>query len=71
VTHTCHHPRCDVAVSPKMLACRPHWFSLPKPLRDEIWATYRPGQEATKTPSGEYIAAFMACQEFWLAQDAA
>ncbi len=24
--------------------CRKHWFSLPKRLRDAIWATYRDGQ---------------------------
>jgi len=24
-------------------------------LRNKVWATYRPGQEITKTPSAEYI----------------
>jgi hypothetical protein len=69
--HTCHHPHCDRPVPPKMLACRPHWFALPKPLRDNIWATYRPGQEQTKDPSVAYLEAFMDCQAFWLGQDAA
>lgn len=55
--HTCHWPGCNVAVPPAMWGCREHWFSLPKYLRDEIWRTYRPGQEITKTPSAEYIAA--------------
>lgn len=41
---------------PAMWGCKPHWFSLPKRLRDQIWATYRRGQEVTKTPSAAYIA---------------
>lgn len=28
---------------------------LPKYLRDEVWRTYVPGQEITKTPSREYL----------------
>jgi hypothetical protein len=64
--HTCHHPTCDVAVPPKMLACRTHWFSLPKPLRDGIWAAYRPGQEISKTPSVAYLEAFQDCVAFWM-----
>ena len=40
-----------------MWGCKPHWFTLPKPLRDRIWATYRAGQEITKTPSDAYLKA--------------
>jgi hypothetical protein len=43
--HVCHWPGCGRQVPPAMWGCREHWFSLPKPLRDRIWATYRPGQE--------------------------
>lgn len=55
--HTCHWPGCDVVVPPRLWGCAHHWFELPVALRKEIWATYRPGQEITKTPSAEYIAA--------------
>lgn len=24
-----------------MLMCRPHWFTLPRPLRDQVWRTWR------------------------------
>lgn len=65
--HTCHWPGCDTAVPPAMWGCRAHWFKLPKPLRDRIWATYRPGQEITKTPSAEYIAAAKDVQA-WIAE---
>jgi len=47
-----------------MWGCREHWFKIPKTLRDRIWATYRPGQEITKTPSVEYIEAAKAVQEW-------
>jgi len=26
-----------------MYACKPHWFVLPKPIRSEIWRTYKAG----------------------------
>jgi hypothetical protein len=68
MTHTCHWPGCGKPVPPAMWGCRPHWFRLPKHLRDLIWVTYVPGQEITKTPSSEYITAAKAVQE-WIAAD--
>lgn len=62
--HTCHWPDCTTAVSPSMWGCKKHWFSLPKALRDEIWRTYVPGQEITKTPSAEYLAAARKVQDW-------
>lgn len=44
MAHTCHATGCKVAVPPEMFMCKRHWFSLPKSMRDRIWATYRPGQ---------------------------
>jgi hypothetical protein len=54
--HTCHATGCTRAVPPKMFMCRPHWYSLPKAMRDAIWAAYVPGQERRKDPTPEYIA---------------
>jgi hypothetical protein len=65
--HHCHWPGCTVAVPPKLWGCKPHWYRLPKPIRDRIWATYRPGQERDKNPSPEYIAAARAAREWVLA----
>lgn len=63
MAHVCHAENCNVPVPPKMMMCRKHWFMVPKPLRDAVWAEYRPGQEITKDPSVEYIdAAFAAVQ---------
>lgn len=45
-----------------MWGCKPHWFMLPKELRDRIWGTYRPGQEIEQNPSDEYLAAARAAQ---------
>lgn len=55
--HGCHWPGCTVQVPPAMWGCKPHWFRLPKRLRDAIWDTYEPGQEQTLTPSAAYLAA--------------
>lgn len=35
---------------------------LPLSLRNQIWATYKPGQEITKTPSSEYVDVAMEVQ---------
>lgn len=64
--HTCHHPTCKKETPPRMLACPDHWLMLPKQLRDNIWDTYRPGQEIDKKPSKEYLEAADACKKWWL-----
>lgn len=64
MSHVCHWPGCGTPVPPKLWGCKPHWFGLPKRLRDLIWATYVPGQEVTKTPSPEYQAAARQVQEY-------
>lgn len=53
--HECHWPGCDKQVPPAMWGCKPHWFKLPKILRDAIWAAYVPGQERRMDPSDEYL----------------
>lgn len=37
---TCAHPHCDVEIADYQLACRPHWYELPTPLRNRIWKYY-------------------------------
>lgn len=64
IKHTCHWPGCPVEVPPVMWGCKKHWFTLPKLLRDQIWATYEPGQEITKIPSVEYLNAALAAQQW-------
>lgn len=44
MAHTCHATGCTKNVPPEMFMCKKHWFSLPKSMRNAIWATYRPGQ---------------------------
>lgn len=64
--HGCHWPGCDKQVPPAMWGCKAHWFALPKSLRDRIWLTYVPGQEATLTPSADYLEVAHEVQE-WIA----
>lgn len=54
MAHTCHATNCTATVPPTMWGCRKHWFMVPKPLRDRIWATYKDGQCDTYDPSSEY-----------------
>lgn len=53
--HHCHWPGCQVQVPPALWGCKPHWFRLPKDLRDRIWNAYRPGQEKDLSPSETYL----------------
>ena len=74
MAHKCHWPGCPVEVPPDLWGCKPHWFRLPKRLRDRIWVTYRRGQEITKTPNAEYIAVAREVQDWialqdWIAQN--
>lgn len=67
-THTCHWTGCDKAVPPAMWGCKTHWFSLPQHIRSQIWLTYKPGQEISKTPSREYLEAAKAAEE-WIREN--
>ena len=62
--HACHATGCDVVVPPRLFMCKKHWFALPKPMRDAVWAAYRPGQEVTRDPSREYLEASRAAIEY-------
>lgn len=42
--HHCHARGCKVSVPPEMLMCRPHWYKVPKKIRDAVWEHYREGQ---------------------------
>lgn len=33
-------PTCNVPIGGDLVACKPHWFSLPKSMRDRIWALF-------------------------------
>jgi hypothetical protein len=57
MAHVCHAMGCGVAVPPRMLMCRRHWFMVPKNLRDDVWDAYESGQEQSKNPSGVYVVA--------------
>ncbi len=44
--------------------CRPHWYQVPKPLRDAVWATWRSGAGAgTPAHTAAIRAAIAALQE--------
>lgn len=66
--HTCHWPGCGQQVPPAKWGCAYHWFRLPKAIRNEIWSTYRVGQEETATPSRAYVMAARKAQEWIKAQ---
>jgi hypothetical protein len=58
--HTCHANGCNNSVPPRMLMCLRHWRMVPRPLQQAVWATYVPGQEIRKDPTGNYLDAARA-----------
>lgn len=64
MSHTCHAYNCNRPVPPEMFMCRPHWFSLPKPLRNNIWTAYRNGQCDDYQISRAYANAAQAAIHF-------
>lgn len=60
MAHRCPSPGCEERVPSGRYACRRHWFTIPKPLRDELWQAFR----TEGIFSEEYIAAAAACKEF-------
>lgn len=45
-THQCPRKGCTQRVPQHRLMCGGCWFSLPKPLRDKVWQTWRGGRGA-------------------------
>lgn len=66
--HECHWPGCQEQCKPAAWGCRRHWYMLPLSLRNRIWATFRPGQEATLTPSRQYVAVAREVQT-WISEN--
>lgn len=62
--HPCHWPGCPQQVHPARWGCLPHWRKLPKRLRDALWAAYRPGQEADRRPSRQYVEVAREIQDW-------
>lgn len=60
MAHACHATGCLRPVPREMFMCKPHWFAVPKPIRDRIWRAYRDGQCDDMNPSREYCEAAKA-----------
>jgi len=59
-THKCPAPPCAVQVRYDQLACRGHWYALPKAMRDEIWQTWRqPGHSGRHAELVAEAAAYL------------
>jgi hypothetical protein len=41
--HRCPWPGCERRVGFELWGCAPHWYRIPKPLRDELWRAWRAG----------------------------
>ena len=69
MSHHCHATGCTAPVPPEMFACRRHWFMLPRPLRNDIWKTYRVGQCDDWQISHAYANAARSAVRFLAAKD--
>jgi hypothetical protein len=42
----CPVPGCGEPIDPSRLMCRRDWYLVPKPMRDQVWCTWRSGEGA-------------------------
>jgi hypothetical protein len=71
-SHECHWPGCHLQVPAAQWGCKAHWMSLPKIIRDRIWAAYTLGQEDDHSlVSEEYLDAASQAQRWITAYKAA
>lgn len=62
MTHSCPAKGCSAEVPRSMLACRPHWFALPAPLRAAINASWR---DRKKNGLSAWSANVMEARRLW------
>jgi hypothetical protein len=61
MSHDCPAKGCTRTVNPAMLMCRPHWYMVPKPLRNAVWSAWADGDGAgTPAHSAAILAAIEA-----------
>ena len=58
-THPCPCG-CGQQIRATRLMCRTSWYQVPKPLRDQVWATWRNGDGAGTPEHGDAIRAAVA-----------
>jgi hypothetical protein len=46
-TGRCAAPGCGDQIDPTRLMCRRDWYRVPKRLRDQVWRTWRSGQQSS------------------------
>lgn len=46
MSHKCPGPDCSRQVADHMLMCRPHWYQVPRTLRDDVWNAWQNGAGA-------------------------
>ncbi len=70
MTHKCPKDGCGIDMPTHLLACRPHWYSIPRPVRDEINYAWKQFQKAERDDLGvlrlaqkRYVAARKAAIE--------
>jgi hypothetical protein len=52
---SCPIAGCGYQIDPSRLMCRTHWYTVPKELRDQVWATWRSGQGADSRDHQEAV----------------
>lgn len=67
--HHCHARGCKAQVPPAKFMCPRHWAMIPAELQRAVWQHFRPGQEISKDPGGNYLRAAKAAIDAVAAAD--
>lgn len=65
--HGCAHPACRKSIPVDLLACRPHWYALPRELRNQVWIAWQALCSGVDWAIERHDAAKAACLDWWAA----
>jgi hypothetical protein len=61
--HNCPAPNCTADVPHNQLACRGHWYSIPKEIRDRVWSAYRANDTKTHAQAVRDAVSFLNARD--------
>jgi hypothetical protein len=60
MSHKCPATGCPQRVADHMLMCRPHWYMVPRELREPVWDAWQSGAGAGTEEHNDAIRAAVA-----------
>ncbi len=56
MSHRCPGPECSANVPDDVLACRVHWYQVPRPIRNAVYRAWKRGEGAGSSEHRQAMA---------------